>query len=153
GSALLREQLLGAGFTHVLVKPLTALALQTAVRGVLAGTASGLAVADDGAIAGDVADWDDEAALRALHGYAQHVRQLRDLFLAELPSVCDVIADSLRLDDAAALQSVLHRLRASCGFVGAARLAAAVQRLQAAPASPQAREEFELAADALVAGR
>ena len=153
GSALLREQLLGAGFTHVLVKPLTALALQTAVRGVLAGTASGLAVADDGAIAGDVADWDDEAALRALHGNAQHVRQLRDLFLAELPSVCDVIADSLRLDDAAALQSVLHRLRASCGFVGAARLAAAVRRLQAAPASPQAREEFELAADALVAGR
>ncbi|WP_454831515.1 Hpt domain-containing response regulator [Pseudoxanthomonas wuyuanensis] len=158
GSAWLHQQLLAAGFAQVLVKPLTAQALQTAVRDALSGNAGRTAAAASAAAASDAdagasADWDDETALRALHGNAQHVGQLRDLFLAELPSVRTQIADAWDSGDFAGLQAALHRLRASCGFVGAARLAAAVQRLQAAPASPQAREEFQTAAEALTAGR
>ncbi|KAF1721317.1 Hpt domain-containing protein [Pseudoxanthomonas wuyuanensis] len=151
GSAALHQQLLDAGFAQVLVKPLTAQALQTAVRDALTGAAGATSKTAPAAAADAMADWDDEAALRALHGNAQHVEQLRGLFLAELPSVCEKIADALRSDDVAGLQAALHRLRASCGFVGAARLAAAVQQLQAAPASPQARTEFQAAAGALAA--
>lgn len=153
GSASLHQQLLAAGFAQVLVKPLAAQALQTAVRDALSGNAGETSTAAAAAAAAVTADWDDETALRALHGNAQHVGQLRALFLAELPSVREKIADALHSDDIAGLQAALHRLRASCGFVGAARLAAAVQRLQAAPASPQAREEFQTAAEALAASR
>jgi HPt (histidine-containing phosphotransfer) domain-containing protein len=68
--------------------------------------------------------WDDAAALAALNGNAEHVAALRTLFLDELPGMRTQIAD------AGTRAATLHRLRASCGFVGAARLADAVQALQ-----------------------
>jgi hypothetical protein len=44
------------------------------------------------------------------------------------------------------MRADLHRLRASCGFVGASRLGSAVEALHREPASPGLREAFVQAA-------
>ena len=44
----------------------------------------------------------------------------------------------------------LHRLQASCGFVGASRLGRAVRQLLQAPESAMAQRQFEAAASALL---
>jgi len=49
-----------------------------------------------------------------------------------------------------ALRGQLHRLQASCGFVGAARLARAVRQLHQAPESTGAQSRFRVAVDALL---
>lgn len=113
-----------AGFAGVVVKPIDAASWQAALRRALqAGAVPRVA---------DGADppydsrplWDDDAAMAALGGNREHVAALRKLFLEELPGM------RARILDAATRADTLHRLRASCGFVGAARLAASVQGLQ-----------------------
>jgi CheY-like chemotaxis protein/HPt (histidine-containing phosphotransfer) domain-containing protein len=126
-----------AGFEAVVSKPMPAAALREAVR-VLLG--------DDGS------DWNDEAALAALNGNAAHVRGLRKLFRAELPGQAGVVIGALRHGDVATALSMLHRLRAGCGFVGATRLADAVQVLEASPRDALALARFETAVDALAGG-
>ena len=132
-----------AGFQEVLCKPLPGAAVQAAVRRVL-----GLARA--GATPPGAAPrlWDDEAATRALNGNAAHVATLRGLFLAELPQALQRIGDAAAAGDADAVGAELHRLRASCGFVGAAQLDLLVQRLQRAPLEPTALAAFAHAAQA-----
>lgn len=122
-----------AGFSDVLVKPLTANDLHAAVRRALG--ARHVADAGDTPLpaASALPVWDDDRALSALAGQLDHVRALRALFLDELPAARDTIEDAVRAGDQAAMHRTLHRLRASCGFVGAARLEASVTRLQAAP--------------------
>ena len=140
-----------AGFDAVLVKPLAAAALRAALAGALAGQAtSRVAEPGPGHGASPVDDaWDDASALRALNGERAHVDALRQLFLAELPAAHAQVVASARAGDHRALHEVLHRLRASCGFVGAARLERAVQALQQAPASAGALALFEAAAQEL----
>lgn len=123
------DALLAAGFAEVLVKPVTAAQWHAAIRRHLpdhaltaASTAS--VVALDALLL-----WDDAAAATALGGNPANVEALRRLFLAELPSQLD----ALRHGDAGARLAQLHRLRASCAFVGAARLDAAVRELHDAP--------------------
>ncbi|MFC7301633.1 response regulator [Cognatiluteimonas weifangensis] len=144
------DALLAAGFLEVLVKPIAARALQGAVGRVL-----GLAPAPADEVApapcGKLPDWDDAAALAALKGEPAHVAALRRLFLGELPGQRQAVAAALAAGAVDRAGSELHRLRASCGFVGAARLGAAVQALQAAPHSDAARRRFEEAADDLLA--
>ena len=141
-----------AGFDAVLVKPLAAAALRTALAGALAGRRP-LRVAEAGpeepAGSGALA-WDDAAALRALNGERAHVEALRQLFLAELPVAHGQVMASARNGRHDALRDVLHRLRASCGFVGAARLEAAVKALQAAQDSDAALAGFDAAAQELL---
>lgn len=121
--------LLAAGFAEVLVKPIDAEAWRRAIRRTL-----GRAVADSTcreAVAdadGEPPLWDDAAAARALGGSAANVAALRGLFLAELPGQVAAI----RGGDGDASRGQLHRLRASCAFVGACRLEQAVRRLQEA---------------------
>ena len=62
----------------------------------------------------------------------------------------DAVAQALREDDVRALRGQLHRLQASCGFVGAARLARAVRQLHQAPESTGAQGRFRVAVDALL---
>lgn len=123
-----------AGFLDVLVKPITISGLQLAVRRTLGIDAPHAAprVAEAARAAGT---WDDATALAALNGERAHVDALRRLFLAELPGTRDAVRDAAIAGDIEALRAALHRLRASCGFVGAARLAGAVAALQASPAS------------------
>ena len=72
-----------------------------------------------------LAEQDEEKQIQNLsQTMAEHVAALRRLFLDELPGMRAGIADP------ATRAGTLHRLRASCGFVGAARLDAAVQALQ-----------------------
>ena len=117
-------ELRAAGFAGTIAKPIDAASWQSALRGALR-TGPGLHVADSAADGhGNCPLWDDAVALAALNGNGEHVAALRKLFLDELPGM------RARIADAGTRASTLHRLRASCGFVGAARLDAAVRALQ-----------------------
>ena len=137
-----RHALLGAGFLDVLVKPLTAAQLQGAIRTVLGSKR--LQVADAAPAYPRAAPlvWDDAVALAALNGQRAHVDALRELFLDELPGARDAVKIAARNGDHATMHGALHKLRASCGFVGAAQLADAVVTLQAAPDSNHALGRF-----------
>ncbi|PPU93527.1 response regulator [Xanthomonas albilineans] len=140
-SDTVREQLLRGGFAEVLLKPLSAEHLLQRVRWLLArGPTSDLSAMD----------WDETKALTALNGEHAHLIALRELFLTELPGARDAIASALQLSDEQAVRSHLHRLQASCGFVGATRLAGAVRQLHGNPASPQALHQFSEAVAALL---
>lgn len=149
------EHLVDAGFVEAVVKPVKTAALHAAIRRAL-GAAHGLRVADAGGDAPapwNMLVWDDAAALSAMHGQQGHVLALRQLFLDELPGARDAVVAAIRDQDAAALQSALHKLRASCGFVGAARLAATVAMLQQASDPGTALDGFLSAAqDTLSSG-
>lgn len=144
------DALIDAGFREVLQKPLTVAQLQAAVRRVLGDAAS--ATAEDATTntdplrCGKSPVWDDAAALRALNGHRDHVAAMRGLFLQELAQVATRVSEAADRRDADALRGELHRLQASCGFVGAARLASAVDALRDAPDSPAALAQFEGAA-------
>lgn len=140
------EGLVAAGFAEVLVKPLPATAVQGAVRGRLGLTTGGAAAPTTTDTDGPWPVWDDAAAVQALNGNRGHVDTLRGLFAQELPKSLQAITAAAVQGDAEAMRSDLHRLRASCGFVGAIRLAAAVQALQQDPSSATLLARFEQAA-------
>ena len=139
--AAARDHLLAAGFVEVLRKPLGVAALHAALRRQLPMPSH--RVADT-----DLPDWNDAGALAAL-GDVAHVDALRELFRRELPGQRARIAAAG--SDVAAMQAELHRLAASCGFVGADRLRDAVRHLMASPSDPAAMQAFVAAADALIA--
>lgn len=128
-------QLIATGFAEVLVKPLAAAALQGAVQRALGSRLVVSAATAIIAAEGELPLWDDEAAASAMNFNRTHVEALRRLFLEELPHARDVIITAARDGDIAGMDAGLHKLRASCGFVGAARLAAAVVALQLQPGS------------------
>lgn len=136
----MRERLLDAGFIDVLCKPLGVDELHDALRRHL----------DLPPTCGKQPDWDDAAALAAL-GQRAHVDALRGLFLKELPGQRQRIEAAATAGDEAAIRAELHRLAASCGFVGASRLADAIRALQATPLDAPALQRFGFAADDLLA--
>lgn len=135
------DALIDAGFEEVLLKPLSVAQLQGAIRR-FCGDASindaqhfsrNSSRHEATPSCGKRPVWDDDAALRALNGHRAHVDTMRGLFAQELAQVSARIAAALADRDAAALRNELHKLQASCGFVGAARLGAAARDLQDAP--------------------
>jgi len=128
------DALLAAGFAQALVKPLAASALQAAVRQALA---TGTAPSTDGESSHHDTPplWDDAAAALALNGTPGQAEALRNLFLAELPLQRDQIRSALASGAVDEARAVLHRLRAGCGFVGAARLGHAARALHEQPDS------------------
>jgi CheY-like chemotaxis protein len=134
----LRQALLGAGFQGVLVKPVPSSAVHVAVREALGMTPR--------PSAGEAPPWDDETAARALNGNREHISALRKLFIAELPAVLERVRNAFRNEDFQGLHSELHRLRASCGFVGASRLQFAVQGLDQDDRAPERLRDFTVAA-------
>lgn len=132
-----------AGFEGTIAKPIDAASWQAALRHALdAGTATH--VRDDAVATGrEFPIWDNAMALAALNGNAEHVAALRKLFLDELPGMRTQIIGA---DTRAA---TLHRLRASCGFVGAARLDAAVQALQESKSEAALQRVLETLRDTL----
>lgn len=139
-----------AGFETVLVKPLEAPALRAALGHVLAGRRPSRVAEPPAGLRGTpLPAWDDGAALRALNGERAHVDALRQLFLAELPTARRQILAAARDGEEAVLRGVLHRLRASCGFVGAARLEQAVKAMQDGQ-PPGALDAFEAAVQELL---
>ncbi|HEX7989298.1 MAG TPA: response regulator [Stenotrophomonas sp.] len=135
-----------AGFQETLVKPISRDALLKSVRRALAKSTA----KTDDPVAEAAPDWDESAAMSALNGQQAHVRALRELFLSELPSTRDAVSHALEEHDDKTLHAQLHRLQASCGFVGASRLAFAVRQLNHDPASMQARQQFGSAVSALL---
>lgn len=129
------DALVEAGFAEALTKPMPASAVQGAVRRLL-GLAPSLPIES---IASSIDDtlplWDEEAAVLALNGNRTHVDTLRALFVHELPNAVYAIAIAAERGDLDSVRNDLHRLRASCGFVGAQRMAAAVHSMQDDPAS------------------
>lgn len=142
GEDEVKRELLDAGFRQVLVKPLPASAVQHALRQAL-----GLAPT---ATSESTPDWDDDAAARALNGNHEHIAALRKLFIAELPAVVERVHNAFRNEDFQGLHDELHRLRASCGFVGATKLLHAVQQLGADQRSDAFLQEFANASRGLL---
>lgn len=147
------DALVDAGFVATVAKPLSAEAWIAAIRRSLEGTPRASPAPARNVIAEEAAvdlyripAWDDDQALAALAGNAGHVAALRALFLAELPGVRDAVAAAAGDGDVDAIRASLHRLRAGCGFVGAARLEAAAARLRDAPSSDAALRTFLAAA-------
>ena len=120
------ERLLTAGFLEVLVKPLSTSETVAAARMALGLDA---ALPAPAATPTDSPLWDDAAALSALLGDRGHLVALRGLFRTDLEAVRTSLADAVERDDRAEIRSLLHRLRASCGFVGAMRLGDAAARM------------------------
>ena len=122
------ERLRQHGFLQVMAKPVSAERLVRTVREWLSAPAP---------------PWDDDVALSALGGSRHAVDSLRDLFLAELPGQAVEILKALAQGDEACAQAQLHRLKASCGFVGAKALLQAVQALSRAPGHAGSQAAFQ----------
>lgn len=137
--------LAAAGFIEVLRKPLPTAEVQAAVRRALGLPARSAATEPRTADAAPPL-WDDRAAAVALNGNDEHVATLRGLFLDELPQACERIAGAARAGNFDTVGAELHRLRASCGFVGAAKLGTVVKLLQGDPSSRVLMETFQEAA-------
>src|SRR5690606_13962467 len=135
--AQLHARLLAAGFADVLRKPIGVAELHAALRRHLP--------------ADQRPCWDDAGALAAL-GQPAHVVALRDLFLQELPEQRRRIVEAAGRGDEAALRAELHRLVASCGFVGAARLGGAALRLRVGPSEGGALRAPDKGIDELLVG-
>lgn len=133
-----REALVRAGFVAALEKPLRAAALVAAVASVAAGGSQAppleptLPMCDPPLL-------DDDAAL-AVGGAPAVVDGLRALLLDELVPSATSIEQALDRGDHEAARSVLHRLRAACGFCGAHRLRSAAEELALGLALPDGRE-------------
>jgi CheY-like chemotaxis protein len=142
------EALLAGGFAEVLVKPLPMIALQSAICRALGFD---LAVTDgEPRLCAKLPQWDDAAALSALKGEQAHVVALRRLFLDELVAQCHVVETALAEGDGDRARRILHMLRASCGFVGAARLGEAVRVLESDLRSEFALQRFQQVASELM---
>ena len=147
-----RERLDGlrtAGFIEVLQKPLTIAALHAAVAHALDANPSTRCA---GSACATLPLWDDQQALRALGGNVDAMHAMRALFMAELPNQSVIIARAIADGNTDSVRAELHRLKASCGFVGSARLLEAVRALHDAPMDPACAQCFqEQVAEALAA--
>jgi len=114
------QRLRHAGFDAAVRKPVSAADWQAAVQSLLAQRAP---ESDPPAI---IPLWDDEAALTILGSTLDDLRTLRDLFVTELPGQIHALEQARTGTEVATIEAQLHRLRASCRFVGAARLTAAL---------------------------
>jgi DNA-binding response OmpR family regulator len=140
------DALIEAGFEEVLLKPLSIAQLQGAIRRMLdvETGSTGHHISDGShALCGKLPIWDDDAALRAFNGHRAHADLMRGLFRQELPQVFARISSAITHNDNIALRGELHKLQASCGFVGAARLGAATRALHETSDSSDAIEQFK----------
>lgn len=140
-----RQALLDAGFAEVLTKPLSSTMLHAALRHRLAGPRAGRRIRETPPDDAGPCWLDDEAALRAAGGRRESVDALRALFARELPLDQGRVREAFEAGRREALVEVLHRLKASCGFVGAAALLDAVNALAQAPGDASLLARFDLA--------
>ena len=141
------DALCAAGFLAVLMKPVTMALLVATVQGLLGGAGARGEPARAPARGGKLPVWEQEHALAAIGGNAGSLAKLRGLFLQELPLQHEQLQRAQALGDAGAIAALLHKLRASCGFVGAARLGRAVEALSHSPLDAAALRNFGFAAE------
>ena len=126
--AATRARLLAAGATEAMAKPMPVGDLHAAVLRLCGLDAAPL--------------WNADKALRALAQNPQAVASLKTLFQAEVPAMSAAVRAALDVGDLKTLGDVLHKLKASCGFLGAERLLAECRALEADP-GPDALARFE----------
>jgi response regulator RpfG family c-di-GMP phosphodiesterase len=68
--------------------------------------------------------WDTQKALLALGNNRESLNILKSLFKAELPGMLEQINQSYMLGNFSKISETLHKLKASCGFLGANKLLA-----------------------------
>ncbi len=112
----IRASMLDAGFDEVIAKPVSLERLRDVVSQLTEDDAELL---------------NDDEALQALGGHRESLVALRGLLAGELDEFC-VSSEQFDTLDRQALAAHLHRLRASCGFCGAAALAQAAATTQSA---------------------
>jgi DNA-binding response OmpR family regulator len=140
------DELCATGFVEVLLKPVSIALLQATVRRLLGEKSD--SVREPGG--GKLPVWDEARALAAIGGNRDSLQALRKLFLDELPALHQQMDDARSSGDVQSMQAVLHKLKAGCGFVGAARLAQAVTALAHDPLDADGWRRFGFAAsDAL----
>lgn len=110
----IRERLAAIRIRDVMAKPMSVAELHDGIRR-LCGSAPGL--------------WNQEKALKALGGSVAALRSMRAMFIAELPPAAQGIQAAFDAGDTKALHDALHKLKASCGFLGAERLLEACRLL------------------------
>lgn len=137
------------GFLEVLCKPVSVALLQGTVRRLLGEPVAGIREPSPGKLP----VWDEARALAAIGGNRAALQSLRTMFQAELPGLRSQLQAARAAGDAEAARAVLHKLKAGCGFVGAARLSRAVDALALAPMDAQAAQLFEFAVDDALDGR
>ena len=117
-SPAVRERLAAIGIREVLAKPMPLAELHEAIH----------------RLHGAVPEfWDRSKALKALGGSSAALRSMRAMFLAELPSAAMSIQKEYDCGNRTAVHDTLHKLKASCGFLGADHLLAACRHLDQDP--------------------
>lgn len=140
------DALCEAGFVEVLCKPVSVALLCATVRRLVGHAPQRIQEPSPGKLP----VWDEQQALSAIGGNHAALLKLRSLFQAELPALADELQRARSAGNALDAQAVLHKLKASCGFVGAARLGRAVDALAQSPLDAALGQLFEFAAqDAL----
>jgi HPt (histidine-containing phosphotransfer) domain-containing protein len=74
--------------------------------------------------------WDDKKALAVLGNNAESLKSLKSLFNAELPLMMQQIDVEFSNDNHPKITDILHKLKASCGFLGANKLLAECNALE-----------------------
>lgn len=143
------DALCAAGYLEVLQKPVGIALLQGSVRRLLGDRSGSLRVREPGP--GKLLVWDEERALAAIGGNRDSLLALRKLFLDELPGLRGQVDAARARNDPQAMAALLHKLKASTGFVGAMRLNDAVSRLEQAPLDDDALLRFGFAVDDVLA--
>lgn len=126
--AATRTRLLAAGAAEAMAKPMPVDELHAAVLRLCGLDTAPL--------------WNTDKALRALAQSPQAVASLKALFRAEVPTMSAAVRAALDAGDFKTLGDVLHKLKASCGFLGAERLLAECRALEADPGA-EALARFE----------
>ena len=150
-----RARCLEAGMDDFLVKPILADRLVAVVAGWLARYAAAIAAAPAAAAPSpaavkDVAVWpsrdpqiiDLSILSRFVEGDLQRARRYADLFLASMPEMATELETALGLGDLPRLADLGHRMKSSCGVVGAiglARLCESLEGLRGGGTLEQAR--------------
>ncbi len=114
------ERLMQLGIHVVLAKPMSIFALHAALLR--------LFELNDTPI---MPHWDEQKALLALGQNETILLSLQAMFKAELPLMMNQIQHSYEQQQHNEIRDVLHKLKASCGFLGASRLLHECMRLDA----------------------
>jgi DNA-binding NtrC family response regulator len=77
--------------------------------------------------------WNETHALKALGGNSESLKRLKELFKSELPAMAEQIKHALAAGDTERVHGLLHKLKASCGFLGATRLLQCCHALDSDP--------------------
>lgn len=124
------DALCAGGFLEVMVKPVSVAQAQATVRRLLGLPAGGVR---EPRHEPKLPAWDEVQALAAIGGKPEALARLRRLFLDELPGLREQWRLARDSGDAVAMRAILHKLKASCGFVGALRMGRAVDELSRHP--------------------